>query len=68
MEERTYSVPGMSCSHCEQAITAELGAVAGVVGVEVDLAAKLVVVRGAPVDDAAVRAAIVEAGYEPAAS
>ncbi len=60
----TYTVPGMSCGHCRTAITAEVSSVEGVDAVDVDLHAKLVVVRGEGVDDAAVRAAIDEAGYE----
>ncbi|HEX3613754.1 MAG TPA: cation transporter [Sporichthyaceae bacterium] len=57
-----YSVTGMSCQHCVDAITSEVGQVTGVSGVAVDLAASTVTVEGA-VDDAAVRAAIDEAGY-----
>jgi copper chaperone len=64
MEEICYSVPGVSCRHCEQAITAEVGRVAGVASVRVDLDAKTVAVRGSGLDDASVRAAIAEAGYE----
>lgn len=59
----TYSVPGMSCGHCVNAITTEVGQVAGVDGVEIDLETKLVTVHG-DTDDGAVRAAIDEAGYE----
>jgi copper chaperone CopZ len=62
----TYTVPGMSCGHCRAAITAEVSAVEHVDAVDVDLDAKLVVVRGGGVDDAAVRAAIDAAGYEVA--
>jgi copper chaperone CopZ len=40
--------------------------VAGVESVEVDLDTKLVVVSGEGLDDAAIRAAIDEAGYEAA--
>lgn len=57
-----YSVTGMSCQHCVDAITSEVGQVTGVSGVAVDLAASTVTVEGAA-DDAAVRAAIDEAGY-----
>ena len=60
-----YSVNGMTCQHCVNAITSEVSAVPGVESVEVDLAAKTVTVNGG--DDAAVRAAIDEAGYEIAA-
>lgn len=66
MNEVTYSVPGMSCGHCEQAVRHELLGVAGVEAVEVDLSSKLVSVHGESLDDAALRAAIAEAGYEAA--
>jgi copper chaperone CopZ len=65
-ETMTYSVPGMSCDHCKHAVSSELGAVAGVAGVEVDLDTKLVTVTGEGLDDQALRAAIEEAGYEAA--
>lgn len=66
MTERAYEVRGLHCSHCERAVREELGAVAGVESVAVDLQTKLVVVRGRDLDDGALRAAIVEAGYEAA--
>ncbi|HXV58293.1 MAG TPA: heavy-metal-associated domain-containing protein [Gaiellaceae bacterium] len=66
MTEMTYSVPGMSCGHCEEAVSRELLAVDGVESVAVDLGSKLVVVRGSGLDDARLRAAIDEAGYEAA--
>jgi copper chaperone CopZ len=56
----------MSCGHCKQAVSSELGDVAGVDSVDVDLETKLVTVRGHDLDDAALRAAIEEAGYEAA--
>lgn len=58
-----YSVPGMSCQHCVNAITTEVGQVPGVHAVVVDLEAKTVTVDAPSVDDAALRAAIDEAGY-----
>jgi copper chaperone CopZ len=64
--ELTYTIPGMSCDHCERAVRSELGEIAGVESVAVDLDAKLVTVRGEGFDDAALRAAIEEAGYEAA--
>ena len=64
--ELTYSVPGVSCTHCQAAIAQEVEHVAGVSSVQVDLDAKTVVVRGDALDDGAVRAAIDEAGYEVA--
>lgn len=60
----TYTVPGMSCEHCRAAISEELTGAAGVESVEVDLKAKLVTVSGGQLDDAILRAAISEAGYE----
>jgi copper chaperone len=59
-----YSVPGMHCSHCVAAVEQEVSAVAGVESVDVDLETKLVVVHGGRLDDAALRAAIDEAGYD----
>jgi len=66
MEELTYSVPGVSCAHCRAAITEEVETVTGVREVEVDLEAKRVRVLGEGVDEASVRRAIGEAGYEVA--
>jgi copper chaperone len=64
MPSTTYSVPGVSCEHCRTAITSEVAGVPGVASVEVDLDAKVVHVAGEAVDDAAVIAAIDEAGYD----
>ena len=62
--ELSYSVPGVSCGHCRDAIVAEVEKVGGVASVDVDLAAKRVRVTGADLDDATLRAAIDEAGYD----
>jgi copper chaperone len=64
MESKTYAVPGMHCDHCKQAVASELEAVSGVEGVAVDLETKLVTIRGENLDDAALIAAIDEAGYD----
>ena len=64
MNDITYSVPGMSCGHCRVAITTEVTAVSGVDSVDVDLDTKLVRITGENLDDAALVAAIDEAGYE----
>ena len=61
---RTYSVPGMHCGHCKASVTEELEAVAGVDRVDVDLETKRVTVSGVGLEDARLRAAIEEAGYE----
>jgi len=66
MTEIAYTVPDMSCGHCKSAVSSELERVAGVRKVEVDLDTKLVVVHGEDLDDASLRAAIAEAGYEAA--
>lgn len=66
METLTLNVPGMTCGHCEAAVKAEVGKVAGVTGVDVDLETKDVVVHGSAVDRAAVVAAVDEAGYDVA--
>ena len=66
MSEITYSVPGMSCAHCKQAVSSELHDVPGVESVDVDLDTKVVTVRGVRLEDTALRAAIEEAGYEAA--
>jgi copper chaperone len=63
-----YLVEGMTCGHCKVAVTEEVSAVAGVSAVEVDLDTKLVRVHGTDLDDAAVVAAIDEAGYDAVAA
>ena len=62
----TYSVPAMHCAHCATSIREEVSEVAGVEDIAVDLDTKVVTVSGRQLDDAALRAAIEEAGYEPA--
>ena len=62
----TYTVSGMSCSHCKAAVEEEVGRVPGVSSVTADVDSNLVVVRGEGIEDAALRAAIDEAGYEAA--
>jgi copper chaperone len=54
----------MHCGHCKAAVTRELEGVSGVRTVEVDLETKLVIVAGDGLDDAALVAAIDEAGYD----
>jgi copper chaperone len=65
-ETMMYSVPAMHCAHCEMSVREELSEVEGVDDVVVDLETKLVTVRGRNLDDAALRAAITEAGYAAA--
>ena len=65
-ETVTYTVPAIHCTHCAQSIQEEVSEVDGVDEVDVDLDAKLVTIHGSRLDDAALRAAIGEAGYEAA--
>ena len=61
----SYTVTGMTCGHCVTAVTEEVTSLPGVTGVEVDLTTGgLTVTSEQPVDEAAVRAAVEEAGYE----
>jgi len=64
MTESTYIVQGMTCAHCKASVTEEVSEVPGVASVDVDLPSGRVTVTGESVDDAAVRAAVDEAGYE----
>jgi copper chaperone len=66
MTTLTYSVPGVSCAHCQSAITEEVSGVAGVAAVDVDLETKTVTVTGDELDESAIVAAIDEAGYDVA--
>jgi copper chaperone len=67
MEEKTYTVAGLTCSHCVLSVREEVGEVAGVESLDVDLATGRLTVRGDGIDDAAIADAVAEAGYEVAA-
>ncbi len=61
----TYLVAGMSCQHCVDSVTAEVGKLSGVDQVEVDLAVGAVtVISKAPLDADEFTAAIDEAGFD----
>lgn len=65
MSTSEYQVTGMTCGHCEVAIRGEVDQIPGVQTVEVSAQlARLVVTSMAPVDDAAILAAVDEAGYQ----
>lgn len=65
MATSEYQVTGMTCGHCETAVRGEVGGLPGVAHVDVSAATgKLVVTSAAALDDAAVLAAVDEAGYE----
>lgn len=63
-DTRMYIVEGMTCRHCQVAVAGEVGALDGVTAVDVDLASGRLSVTGSDIDDAAVSAAVIEAGYE----
>ncbi|MEY9952891.1 heavy-metal-associated domain-containing protein [Leifsonia sp. EB34] len=64
MTTTTFQVTGMTCEHCERAVTEEVTAIAAVTGVDVSAATGVLTVESASaVDDAAVLAAVEEAGY-----
>jgi copper chaperone CopZ len=61
-----FSVTGMTCDHCVNAVTNAAKDVAGVTDVKVSLDDELATVTGENVDTAKVIAAIEEEGYEAA--
>ena len=62
---RSIAVTGMSCDHCANAIRAEISKLPGVTSIDVDVTAGTVRVSGDPVpEDASLREAVEEAGYE----
>ena len=61
----TLLVEGMTCDHCVSAIRTAVGQVEGVTGVDVDLASgEVTVTADQRPDDAALRAAVEDAGYD----
>jgi copper chaperone len=64
LQQLVLTVPGMTCGHCGAAVKREVGSIAGVAGVDVDLDSKLVTVRGESLDRDDIVAAIDEAGYD----
>ncbi|GAA1138064.1 heavy-metal-associated domain-containing protein [Microbacterium natoriense] len=67
MNTTTYAVTGMTCGHCEGSVRGEVAKLDGVTGIEVSAASgTLVVTSDSALDDAAVLAAVDEAGYRAA--
>ncbi|MFF3025879.1 MULTISPECIES: heavy-metal-associated domain-containing protein [unclassified Microbacterium] len=67
MNTTTYAVTGMTCGHCEGSVRSEVAKLDGVTGIEVSAASgTLVVTSDSALDDAAVLAAVDEAGYRAA--
>lgn len=60
---RTYTVVGMTCSHCVLSVREEVAEVPGVTSVDVDLASGRLTVAGSGFADADVAGAVDEAGY-----
>jgi copper chaperone len=66
MTTTTYTVTGMSCEHCVNAVTSELGSLDGVSAVTVDLVpdggSRVTVTSDQPLSTEEVSAALDEAG------
>ncbi len=64
MTSQSYTVSGMTCQHCVNAVTEEVEAIDGVTDVRVDLdSGGLTVTSTGPLPDGVVAAAVDEAGY-----
>lgn len=65
MPRTTVTVSGMTCGHCVAAVAEEVGGIAGVTAVDVDLdSGRVEVSSDAPVAPEDIAAAVDEAGYE----
>ncbi|WP_235460031.1 heavy-metal-associated domain-containing protein [Yonghaparkia sp. Soil809] len=68
VDAHEYLVTGMTCGHCVASVKEEVGAVDGVQAVEVALvkggASRVTVQSAGPIDEAKIRAAVEEAGYQ----
>ena len=68
MTTTTYTVRGMTCGHCVNAVTEELQEIEGVTDVTIELVeggdSPVTVTSATELDRAAVVAAVDEAGYE----
>lgn len=64
MSEFEFWVNGMTCEHCERAVTAELSALPGIVDVQIDATSGRVhLSHDTPLDLDAVESAVEDAGY-----
>ncbi|WP_020579832.1 heavy-metal-associated domain-containing protein [Actinopolymorpha alba] len=65
MSATTYTVAGMTCNGCAGKVTSKVGQLAGITDTKVDLATgQLTVTSDGSIDDAKIRDAVEEAGYE----
>jgi copper chaperone len=62
--EKSYSVRGMSCEHCEMSVREEVEELPGIDSARADHTTGGLLVTGELIDDAAVKAAVAAAGYE----
>jgi len=62
--EKTYTVEGMTCGHCEASVREEVEELTGVSSAQADHATGQLTVQGEGVDDGAVREAVEAAGYK----
>ncbi len=62
--KKMLTVEGMSCGHCVMHVKSALEDVPGVKNAVVDLLKKSALVEGEALDDAALSAAVAEAGYK----
>ena len=65
--DRSYTISGMTCSHCVMSVREEVSEVPGVTGVDVDLASGHMTVSGEGFRNDDVKAAVADAGYEASA-
>lgn len=65
MSTATYTVIGMTCRHCVNAVTDEVSAIPGVTDIDVDLVnGQLSITSNSAVSPDTVRVAVDEAGYK----
>ncbi|MFD4369241.1 heavy-metal-associated domain-containing protein [Rhodococcus sp. NPDC058521] len=65
MATTTVTVTGMTCQHCVSSVKEEVGEIAGVTSVNVDLESGRVDIESeAPLEKSAVSEAVQEAGYQ----
>lgn len=66
MSTLTVTVTGMTCGHCASSVSEEIGRIAHVTAVDVDLASGTVTIEGGdrPIGTDAIKSAVEEAGYQ----
>jgi copper chaperone len=64
LPKRTYTVEGMTCSHCKASVIEAVLQVSGVRAVDVDLGNGQLTVAGEGFADGAIGSAVDEAGYK----